>query len=117
MRLIENVFNHIVLPPNLPGKADETLEEAERDVLSRLFQACDKVNTSLNYEYASTFDSFRHSLQSCLQLSQGHVEKTLLLEQLRALKINGLIIVPITQQNAALLIHRYARYANRLLGI
>ncbi|RYP56983.1 hypothetical protein DL769_009768 [Monosporascus sp. CRB-8-3] len=41
MALLESVFNHLVLPPKLPGQQDPDIEGVTHNILTRLIRACD----------------------------------------------------------------------------
>ncbi|RYP37538.1 hypothetical protein DL767_002846 [Monosporascus sp. MG133] len=41
MASLESVFNHLVLPPKLPGRQDPDIEGVTHSILTRLIRACD----------------------------------------------------------------------------
>ena len=66
MALLESVFNHLVLPPKLPGRLDPDNEGIEYSILTRLIRACDILGKFAGQEFAQTWASIRHSLRVCL---------------------------------------------------
>ena len=44
MALLESVFNHLVLPPKIPGHQDTDIGGIEQFILIRLKQACNTLN-------------------------------------------------------------------------
>ncbi len=114
MALLESVFNHLVLPPKLPGQLDTDIEGIEHDILTRLIRACDTLGKFAGQEFAETWASLRHSLRVCLKANQGRLEKTLMLQEFYNLQPKDLLILHVVEQNAALLIRRHVRQVSRL---
>jgi hypothetical protein len=51
MALLESVFNHLVLPPKLPGQQDRDIEGIEQSILTRLIRACDTLGKSTGQQF------------------------------------------------------------------
>jgi hypothetical protein len=100
------VFNHLVLPPKLPGEQDKNLEAISRDILKRFIQASETAQSLAPQPVAQQFQSLQTSLRSCLSLNRGHLEKTALRQHFIQLQPNRMLILHINEQNAALLIRR-----------
>lgn len=109
MALLESVFNHLVLPPKLPGRLDPDNEGIEYSILTRLIRACDILGKFTGQEFAETWASIRHSLRVCLNVNQGRLEKASILQVFCDLQPNDLLILHVVEQNAALLIGRHVR--------
>ena len=109
MALVESVFNHVVLPPRLPGQLDTDIEGIEESVLTRLIRACDTLGKFASQDYAETWTRLRHSLRICLNLNRGRLEKASLMENFRCLQPKDILILFVVEQNAALLIRRHVR--------
>lgn len=107
MALVESVFNHVVLPPRLPGQLDTDIEGIEESVLTRLIRACDTLGKFASQDYAETWTRLRHSLRICLNLNRGRLEKASLMENFRCLQPKDILILFVVEQNAALLIRRH----------
>ena len=108
MDFLESVFNHLVLPPKLPGRQDVDTEDIQHNLLSRLIRACDTLKRFTGRESRETWASVHHSLLICLKTNRGRLEKASMLEELPKLPRNGIIILHVVEQNAALLIRHRA---------
>ncbi|KAH7323576.1 hypothetical protein BKA65DRAFT_511056 [Rhexocercosporidium sp. MPI-PUGE-AT-0058] len=107
MALLESVFNHLVLPPKLPGHRDIDLEGIQNNILARLIHACDTLRKFADPVSGDTWIAVQHSLRICLDLnSSGRLDKALVLQELKNLQGNGLLILHAVEQNAALLVRR-----------
>jgi hypothetical protein len=110
MASFANVFNHLVLPPKLPGGQDADTEHISSDVLSRLIQAATTLGKLAGQEQASTWDGVRQSLRRCHSLhARGRLEKQSLISEFRHLKHGHPLILHVIEQNAALIIRHGVR--------
>ncbi|KAK6502488.1 hypothetical protein TWF506_003070 [Arthrobotrys conoides] len=104
---LEAVFNHIVLPAQLPGQEDNEVDEVSRDLLSIVSGAiydsrdllCDRYHQQYSLVHQS-LSNYQHAYVN------GVLNKEILFEQFRSLQPKEQLIFNVTQQNAALLIHR-----------
>ncbi|KAK7749315.1 hypothetical protein SLS62_008284 [Diatrype stigma] len=126
MALLHAVVNHIVLPPNIPGKQepDADLDAVSYDILARMIKACKEVATSFaNRPYTETsapsckestpsleaFQTLRVSLEACRVLNFDYLlDKTTLLKYFRTLEEDCALtlILHVVKQNAAILMRR-----------
>lgn len=106
MQFLGEVFNHLVMPPRLPGRQDEDIEEIEREVLMRTIRASNSVQTRAGSPWSEAFHSLIWSLRACRTLNRGQLEKSTMLAYFRQLQPNRVLILHVVQQNAALLIRR-----------
>ena len=90
---LENVFNHLVLPPKLPGHEDADIHGTSVELLTRLIHATSTLARLAELEKSTNWGSLRDCLHRCLDFQNG-VEKKKLLNELRCLKINHLLVVP-----------------------
>ncbi|KAI8626460.1 hypothetical protein F5Y19DRAFT_223552 [Xylariaceae sp. FL1651] len=109
------VFNHMVLPPQLPGAQDEDLEAISYGILRRFIQACKTVESLAEGSGAESFESLRISLEGCLALNTACLEKSTLLENFNQLQSSRMIVLHINAQNAALLIRCEERDGQQLV--
>ena len=114
MALVESVFNHFVLPPKLPGQLDTNTEVIEHNILTRLIRACDTVSKLVGQEFAETWIFIRYSLRACLNVTQGRLDKTLMMQEFHNLQPKGILILHVAKQNAALLVRRHVRQVSQL---
>lgn len=109
MALLELVFNHLVLPPKLPGQLDTDTQGVEHSILIRLIRASDTMGKLTGQEYQKIWASIRHSLRVSLDVNQAGLEKASMLQAFCDLNPEGLLILHVVEQNAALLIRRHVR--------
>jgi hypothetical protein len=109
MDLLESVFNHLVLPPKVPGQRDTDTEGIERSILARFVRACDTISKFTGQEYAETWTSILRSLSTCLNINQGRLEKRAMLYEFGNIQPKELLILHVVEQNAAVLIRRRVR--------
>lgn len=110
MASLADVFNHLVLPPKLPGKQDVNIERTSNDVLNRLTQATITLGRLAGQEQASTWNAVHKSLRRCHSLhARGRLEKQSLISELRDLKHGQPLMLHIIEQNAGLIIRRNDR--------
>jgi hypothetical protein len=108
MTLLESVFNHVALPPKLPGQRDVDIEDVEVNILTRLIDACRTLGALSGEELAGTWLTVGNSLRVCRDLNSGRLERATLLREFHELDRN-LLILHVTQQNAALFVRRQRR--------
>ena len=109
MALLESVFNHLVLPPKLPGQRDIDIEGIERNILNRLIRACDTLGKLTGPEFTETWTSVGYSLRVCLNTNTGRLERVSMLREFCKLQRSDLITLFVVEQNAALLIRRHTK--------
>jgi hypothetical protein len=103
--LLESLFNHIALPPRLPGRQDRRVDRVERALIERLLDATVKLSRLPQNDSIDEWESLRRSLETCRRVnSGGRLTKASLLTALRELRGRDFITLHITEQNAALII-------------
>jgi len=112
MALLESLFNHLVLPPKLPGQQDTDIERINENILTRLIHACNTLRKLTGQEFADTWASISHSLRICLYLHQRRLEKRSIIHEFCNLQRNHVLILNIVEQNAALLVRRQVGYVS-----
>ncbi|KAI8634298.1 hypothetical protein F5Y19DRAFT_487754 [Xylariaceae sp. FL1651] len=107
MDLINNVYNHLVLPPQLPGAQDPDLDAISQDILSRMKRACKLAEAFANSNsIAEAYQSLHSSLNACSQLNTGCLDQSKLLDYFRMLHPGLMLVLYVNEQNAALLIRQ-----------
>ncbi|KAI0849370.1 hypothetical protein F5Y00DRAFT_261507 [Daldinia vernicosa] len=106
MDLLQAVFNHLVLPPRLPGSQDPDIEAVSYDVLKRIIRACDNLESLAGLPWSEAYKSLRASFEACLPIHTGRLDKSVLLAHFRKLQPDRTLILHVIEQNAALLIRR-----------
>ncbi|CZS92499.1 uncharacterized protein RAG0_03102 [Rhynchosporium agropyri] len=110
MDLLEAVFNHIVLPPKLPGQQDEDLEAVERSIISRLIEACFQFQSRSDQPDTKTWAAIHLSLIVCRHLNSGPLEKAAILDAFSKLRSDCPLVLYIREQNAALVIRSESKH-------
>ncbi|KAI9683344.1 MAG: hypothetical protein M1829_005414 [Trizodia sp. TS-e1964] len=104
MGSLELLFNHLVLPPKVPGTQDPDTIEVGYDILARLIRTCRTLSKYTVPEFAETWTSIEHSLRLCQNLNSSHLEKKSMLRQFSQIELDDFLILHVVEQNAALLI-------------
>ncbi|KAI9701732.1 MAG: hypothetical protein M1820_006360 [Bogoriella megaspora] len=105
--MLDSVFNHIVLPPKLPGGEERNLDLTEQDLISRILDACRTIRDRLSPEEYAHWDSLRRSLESSKRVNSGRkINKDSLLFELRQMLDGDFLILHVTQQNAGILLEK-----------
>ncbi|KAH8687808.1 hypothetical protein BGZ60DRAFT_363637 [Tricladium varicosporioides] len=103
--LLESLFNHVALPPRLPDRQDNRLDQVQTALIDRLITASIGLRDCTQERYGQEWDTIRRSLQSCkLVNSRGKLTKTSLLTAFKGLQHNDMLILQVSEQNAALLL-------------
>lgn len=102
--LLGSVFNHLVLPPKLPGRQDADIESVEHDILSRLLHACETLGTLPGQEREGTWHSVRRQLVVCRDLNCGSFDRMSLISAFSNLSNDYPVTLHIAEQNCAIVI-------------
>ncbi|KAK3350347.1 hypothetical protein B0T25DRAFT_483283 [Lasiosphaeria hispida] len=102
--LLESVFNHLVLPPKLPGHQDTNIEGIEHDVLTRLLNACGTLGSLPGQELQESWHSVRRQLIICLDLSRRSLDKPSLISAFSSLSSGCPVTLHIAEQNCAIFV-------------
>lgn len=106
VEVLEAVFNHLVLPPKLPGHRDANLTAIEQNILGRLKRAVNTLSELTDPEYEASWTLLHKTLRSCARINVGGLERTQVQEELSNLEVHDLLILYVVEQNAALLVRR-----------
>ena len=102
-------FNHIVLPPKLPGQQDgETVtHDVDRELTRRLLESTKFFQETLDDEAVLAWNYIEKSLNACrLVKTDGFVNKTLLLDVFQEVELDTALIIHVAQQNASILVRQ-----------
>ena len=112
MSSFESIFNHLVIPPNLPGQQDPDPQAVADAILARLIRACDKLARLSGEPYANTWAPLRLMLGVCQRVnSGGNTDRKRFLEALQCLASEESLwlIFHVVEQNAAIIVRRQTR--------
>jgi len=111
--IVEVLFNHLALPPNLPQRQDANLAQIEASLVDYLLIASRVLRDLPNHDCYGTWESIRQCLTACKTLNvHGRIDRTILLRELRYLKLGDFLILHIASQNAGLLIYRSSKFVD-----
>jgi hypothetical protein len=115
MSVFKEVFNHLVLPPQLPGKQDTNIESTGDDIVVRLVHATDTLSRLAGHEQISPWHTIRQYLRRYRSLHvHGRLEKRSLTSKLCNFDREQPLLLHVAEQNAALIVRYHVRYACRL---
>jgi hypothetical protein len=109
MASLESIFNHLVLPPQLPDHVDRDPEAVSGAILTRLLKACEVLGKMTGEQWAGEWTSVQRSLRMCQGIHQRSLEAKRLLQDWAHLRPHDLLILRIAEQNAAVLLYRDVR--------
>ncbi|RDW74456.1 uncharacterized protein DSM5745_07118 [Aspergillus mulundensis] len=99
------IFHHVVLPPKLPGQADEHPEAVERELMRRLLSAVTIMKTKSEEELFPTWQKIEDTLKLSSLINEGGIcNKAALLKCFKKLSPEIALIARVREQNASLLI-------------
>ncbi|KAJ9255026.1 hypothetical protein DTO207G8_3210 [Paecilomyces variotii] len=105
--ILSLIFNHVVFPPKLPGRADPegATEEVQSGLLDRVLNAIKVLKRASGVEYRSLWESIEKSLKTCRSVNvAGYLDKEALVAEFKKLRSGNAIMVYLEQQNACILI-------------
>jgi hypothetical protein len=103
---LELVFNHLVLPPKLPGSRDAEIEGIERQITIRLLDATNAFRDLSSGKSFEACDHIQKSLQVCQVVNDnGQLNKILLLDAFQRFQNREGVILHVAEQNAGIFIH------------
>ena len=105
---LESIIHHVALNPQLPGQREGRIDKIEQELTARLVKAtrtlCDVSDGTLHRQW----DSTRCMLQTAKELNVGgKISKASLILELGRLSRDDVLILHVSEQNAALLIRRH----------
>ncbi|KAK0708687.1 hypothetical protein B0H67DRAFT_686703 [Lasiosphaeris hirsuta] len=106
MDSVHSIFNHLVLPPKLPGHEDSTVQALSQDVLTRLINACKRLVPLTSQPLSEAFKTLQTSLAASQEINSSFINKISTLQHFRDLDPHRLLIFHVVEQNAALLVYR-----------
>jgi hypothetical protein len=111
MSVFMEVFNHLVLPPQLPGKQDVNSEGIGDAIIVQLIHAAYTLSRLGSDEQTSPWSAIRQYLRCYQSLhALGRLEKLSLILNFRNFNQDQQLLLHIAEQNAALIVRYNARY-------
>lgn len=111
MSVFMEVFNHLVLPPQLPGKQDANIGSTGDAIILRLIQATSTLSRIASQEQTSPWYAIRQHLRRCQCLHiNGRLEKQTLISTFYNFNEEQPLLLHIAEQNTALIVRYNSRY-------
>ncbi|KAL3476926.1 hypothetical protein BJX99DRAFT_258041 [Aspergillus californicus] len=102
-----STFNHVVLPPNIPGAAETQNEDLENDLICRLLDSVKILKQKAEDDSLPTWQLVENTLKISSLANQGEMcNKSALVKVLRRISPDHALMVRIREQNAGLLIRK-----------
>jgi hypothetical protein len=109
-KLLESLYNHITLPPKLPGQKDANLRDIEKALTSRLLTAVTTLQDQKN-ESAGIWRFLERTLDLSSVVNEGgYVNSQKFGQAWTQLQRGEALILQITEQNAGLILRRSGVY-------
>lgn len=106
----EQLYNHIALPRDVPGREDRNLSSIEGVLLARLTDATRFLSQRVAHADRQHLQALVDSLNACRAVHVDRaITKTALLQELRELKPGRILILHVSAQNCGLLIYKDIR--------
>lgn len=99
------LYNHIALPRNVPGKEDLNLSHIDAGLLARMLSAIGKLTTYTAADLQPCMDGLRNTLEASQGLN-GTITKLMLLKMFRNLNCHNMLVLHIIPQNCGLLVYQ-----------
>lgn len=111
------LYNHVVLPRDVPGKEDSNLCDVEAALLDRLLQAVEAFPPFVPPDQAPSIDALHSTLTSTKAINiAGTLDKGLLAKELDDLNDQRVLLLYVNEQNASVLVYRDDRYVCQCAG-
>jgi hypothetical protein len=106
--LTKILFNHVALPPQLPGKQDDKIDQIECALINLLQNASRTLRDLTKDDVCDQFDAVCHTLHACKAVNAGgKLDNAALGDEFENIGRKDLLILHVAEQNAGLLIRRH----------
>lgn len=103
---LEKVFNHVVLPQQLPPGHDDDLQEIGYDIMRRVRRACGELKATLGNDLLETWKTVEDCISTFSTTNGIYQSTSSLLVAFRQMKEeNKVLALYLEEQNAALLMY------------
>lgn len=103
----EALYNHLVLPHQLPHRQDPNTTEIEGALLERAILSAQCMRDLPGNEHYSKWDAVTRSLQAVKTITPGgNVDRWMLAQELESLGQDDFLFVHVQSQNCALFVYR-----------
>jgi hypothetical protein len=108
-RVLTLTFNHVVLPPRLPGRQDSEAEvqDVQKDLVHRVLDALESLKGSLDEKAVTVWEAVEKALNICKEVNHDEcINEASLLNALAELQQDSAIILYVATQNACILLRK-----------
>src|SRR3954471_18867438 len=92
----EQLYNHVALPRNLPGKEDGNLCRIEEALLGRMLDAVARLTPAISADLVTHIHGLRDTLLACQVLNvDGNISQKTLMKELHNLPSRKMLILHI----------------------
>ncbi|RBR10600.1 hypothetical protein FVER53590_12130 [Fusarium verticillioides] len=107
LSLNDALYNHLVLPPQLPQRQDSNLDELEKALLNRLLVSVKHMRDLPGNDQSYVWSLIERGLRATQSIhAGGHVDRTALIRELNDFGESDFLVVYVRSQNCALYIRR-----------
>ncbi|KAE8149344.1 hypothetical protein BDV25DRAFT_156541 [Aspergillus avenaceus] len=108
-RILTLTFNHVVLPPRLPGRQDSEAEaqDVQKDLVHRVLDALESLKGRLDEKAVVAWEAVEKALNICKEVNHDEcINEASLLSALAELQQDSAIILYVAAQNACILLRK-----------
>jgi len=109
MASLLSVFNHVVLPPKLPGCRDPNGQAVEDNLQTRLLDACDVLRALPGQMTQRCWKLVRQQLLICLDLHRCRFDRASIRRAFSNLSVDCPVLLYVEEQNCAILVRLLPR--------
>lgn len=110
LEFLHQLYNHVALPRDVPGKEDGNLHHINAALLNRIMSAVAKTTSYFTADLRSHLETLHSSLQASQILNvSGAISKSTLIKQFHILGRHKMLVLHLNPQNCGLLIYHQVR--------
>ncbi|KAL3460831.1 hypothetical protein BJX64DRAFT_289961 [Aspergillus heterothallicus] len=104
---LESIFNHVALPPKLPGKADTQCESVEKDLIRRMLETVIVMKEGCELDLLPNWQMIENTLKLSALANEGAIcNESALVRVFKKISLGGSVFLRIKEQNAGILVRR-----------
>ncbi|KAL1610088.1 hypothetical protein SLS60_001753 [Paraconiothyrium brasiliense] len=101
------LYNHVALPRDVPGKEDSNLVAIEAALLDRILRAVEEIAPLVPQDHTQFIDAIKGTLTSSRAINVGGtLDKDILVKEIDQLSDQRALLLYVKEQNAALLVYK-----------
>jgi hypothetical protein len=112
LEFLHQLYNHVALPRDVPGKEDGNLHHIDAALLKRMLDAVEKITPITMANLQPCMNGLRDTLRASQILNiNGTIGKSALIKEFRSLNRANMLVLHLAPQNCGLLIYHQVGYA------